>query len=42
MLLDGSTLWLKDGKGMKASVTIPDVGQSNGVIHVIDTVLMAK
>jgi uncharacterized surface protein with fasciclin (FAS1) repeats len=42
VLLDGSTIWLKDGKGMKASVTIPDVRQSNGVIHVIDTVLMAK
>jgi uncharacterized surface protein with fasciclin (FAS1) repeats len=35
-------LWLKDGKGMTASITIPDVYQSNGVIHVIDTVVMAK
>jgi uncharacterized surface protein with fasciclin (FAS1) repeats len=35
-------LWLKDAKGMTASITIPDVYQSNGVIHVIDTVVMAK
>jgi uncharacterized surface protein with fasciclin (FAS1) repeats len=35
-------LWLKDGKGMTASITIPDVYQSNGVIHVIDTVVMAN
>jgi uncharacterized surface protein with fasciclin (FAS1) repeats len=35
-------LWLKDGKGMTASITLPDVYQSNGVIHVIDTVVMAK
>jgi uncharacterized surface protein with fasciclin (FAS1) repeats len=35
-------LWLNDGKGMTASITIPDVYQSNGVIHVLDTVVMAK
>ena len=35
-------LWLRDGKGMNAGITIPDVHQSNGVIHVIDTVVMAK
>ncbi len=35
-------LWLKDGKGTTARITIPDVFQSNGVIHVIDTVVMAK
>jgi uncharacterized surface protein with fasciclin (FAS1) repeats len=34
-------LWLKDGKGMIAAITIADVYQSNGVIHVIDTVVMA-
>lgn len=42
ILLDGQTLWLQDGKGMKARITTPDVYQSNGVIHVIDTVVMAK
>jgi uncharacterized surface protein with fasciclin (FAS1) repeats len=35
-------LWLQDEKGTKAAVTIPDVFQSNGVIHVIDTVVMPK
>lgn len=33
-------LWLKDGNGNTAGITIPDVFQSNGVIHVIDTVVM--
>lgn len=32
--------WVWDAKGGKAMITIADVGQSNGVIHVIDTVLM--
>lgn len=39
MMKDGK-LWLKDEKGGMAEVTISDVYQSNGVIHVIDTVLM--
>lgn len=34
--------WLKDEKGGMASITIPDVYQSNGVIHVIDHVVMPK
>lgn len=33
-------IWLVDAKGNKAMITIADVNQSNGVIHVIDTVLM--
>jgi uncharacterized surface protein with fasciclin (FAS1) repeats len=33
-------LWVKDAKGGIAKVTISDVRQSNGVIHVIDHVLM--
>jgi uncharacterized surface protein with fasciclin (FAS1) repeats len=33
-------IWLIDAKGGKAEVTTADVFQSNGVIHVIDTVLM--
>lgn len=41
-MADGQTLWLQDGKGTKAHVTTPDVYQSNGVIHVVDTVVMAK
>ncbi len=33
---------LVDGKGGMSTVTIADVMQSNGVIHVVDTVLMPK
>ena len=36
----GKKIELTDAKGGTATVTIPDVNQSNGVIHVIDTVLM--
>jgi uncharacterized surface protein with fasciclin (FAS1) repeats len=36
----GSKLEVVDAKGGKSTVTIPDVLQSNGVIHVVDTVLM--
>ena len=36
----GKKLWVMDAKGGKAEVTIADVNQSNGVIHVIDKVLM--
>lgn len=33
-------LWIWDAKGNAAQVTIRNVNQSNGVIHVIDTVLL--
>lgn len=33
-------MYVKDAKGNSAKITIADVNQSNGVIHVIDTVLM--
>ena len=36
----GGKLMLTDAKGGMSTVTIKDVYQSNGVIHVIDTVLM--
>lgn len=39
---DGSRVWLLDAKGGRAALTIPDVAQSNGVIHVIDKVLLPK
>jgi uncharacterized surface protein with fasciclin (FAS1) repeats len=39
-LHDGKNIMLKDEKGGMALVTIADVLQSNGVIHVVDTVLM--
>ncbi len=35
-------LWVSDNSGDTAEVTIADVNQSNGVIHVIDTVLLPK
>lgn len=35
-------LLLTDENGTEAVVTIPDVDQSNGVVHVIDTVVMPK
>ncbi|MGO9004348.1 MAG: fasciclin domain-containing protein [Beijerinckiaceae bacterium] len=36
----GHKLEIVDAKGDKATVTIADVNQSNGVIHVVDTVLL--
>ena len=36
----GGKVMLKDAKGGTSTVTIANVMQSNGVIHVIDTVLM--
>ena len=39
MVKDGK-VWLKDEKGGTAMVTIADVYQSNGVIHVIDGVVL--
>lgn len=38
--MSGSNLILTDAKGGTSTVTIADVRQSNGVIHVVDTVLM--
>ena len=38
--MKGKDIVLVDGKGNEAKVTIADVQQSNGVIHVIDTVLL--
>ena len=33
-------VWIIDAKGGSSTVTISNVNQSNGVIHVVDTVLM--
>lgn len=38
--MEGKKVVLMDAKGGKSTVTIADVFQSNGVIHVIDTVVM--
>lgn len=40
--MDGNALKIWDEKGGAATVTTKDVYQSNGVIHVIDVVLMPK
>ncbi|OAQ40521.1 fasciclin [Pedobacter psychrophilus] len=40
--MDGKKVKLWDAKGGTSYVTIADVNQKNGVIHVIDTVLMPK
>ena len=39
-MMSGNSLVLTDEKGGTSTVTIADVKQSNGVIHVVDTVLM--
>ena len=39
-MLQGSDVMVKDEKGNVAKVTIADVKQSNGVIHVVNKVLM--
>ena len=40
--MDGDNITLTDENGNVATVTIADVKQSNGVIHVIDTVVLPK
>ena len=39
-MMQGGKIYLVDEKGGKSWVTIADVNQSNGVIHVVNTVLM--
>jgi uncharacterized surface protein with fasciclin (FAS1) repeats len=39
-MMQGKNIVLKDEKGGVSTVTIANVFQSNGVIHVVDTVLM--
>lgn len=38
--MKGKDLYVTDNNGNNAKITIADVNQSNGVIHVIDTVLL--
>ncbi|PKB18681.1 fasciclin domain-containing protein [Flavobacterium sp. 5] len=40
--MKGKNLYITDEKGGMSEVTIADVNQSNGVIHVVDTVLLPK
>lgn len=42
LMMKGKDLLIKDENGGTAKVTIKDVNQSNGVIHVIDHVLLPK
>ncbi len=42
VMMQGSDVVIKDEKGGMAKVTIADVNQRNGVIHVIDTVILPK
>jgi uncharacterized surface protein with fasciclin (FAS1) repeats len=39
-MMSGNMIMLRDEKGDTSTVTTADVMQSNGVIHVVDTVLM--
>lgn len=41
-MMKGKNIFITDEKGGMSKVTIPDVNQSNGVIHVVNTVLMPK
>lgn len=38
----GRSLWIHDQSGNAGRVTISDVNQSNGVIHVVDSVLVPR
>ncbi|MCW3113706.1 MAG: fasciclin protein [Segetibacter sp.] len=40
--MNGKNIVIKDEKGGMSRVTIKDVNQSNGVIHVVNTVLLPK
>ncbi|HRI26260.1 MAG TPA: fasciclin domain-containing protein [Ferruginibacter sp.] len=42
IMMEGKKIAIKDESGSVAYVTIQDVNQSNGVIHVIDHVLLPK
>lgn len=41
-MMSGSQVMLADENGNKATVTIADVNQSNGVIHVVNAVMLPK
>lgn len=39
-MMDNGMIMIKDGMGNISTVTVADVNQSNGVIHVVDTVVL--
>ena len=40
--MGGGRLWVEGAKGGKAEITVPDVTQSNGVIQVVNAVLLPE
>lgn len=42
LMLKEKNIFITDDKGSISKITIADVNQSNGVVHVINTVLMPK
>ncbi|HUB11915.1 MAG TPA: fasciclin domain-containing protein [Acetobacteraceae bacterium] len=40
--MGGGRLWVEGAKGGKAEITVPDVTQSNGVIQVVNAVLLPQ
>lgn len=42
LMMKGNKIQLKDEKGDVSTISIKDVYQSNGVIHVVDTVVLPK
>jgi uncharacterized surface protein with fasciclin (FAS1) repeats len=41
-MMKGDNVVIMDESGGESTVTIADVNQSNGVIHVVDSVLLPK
>jgi uncharacterized surface protein with fasciclin (FAS1) repeats len=41
-MMSGDSITITDAKGGTTKVTIANVNQSNGVIHVVDTVVLPK
>lgn len=41
-MMNGNNIMLKDENGHTANITVSDVNQSNGVIHVLDSVVTPK
>ena len=41
-MMNGNNIMLKDENGHTANITVSDVKQSNGVIHVLDSVVTPK
>jgi uncharacterized surface protein with fasciclin (FAS1) repeats len=42
VMMNGSNFMIKDENGNTANITVSNINQSNGVIHVIDSIVMPK